>query len=369
MKKTTKGIALFLSLNMVLFCLPARAVDLGSMGLNVPNIQGVGASEKSSPQARSGTGMETVMESPIDEQSYRLGPGDQLAVHMIVGDAELSIDHNLLVGADGKVFFPNIGEIYLSGLNMAQAKQKIDSSIRNVYREYYKLSVMLSQPKKVKIYLSGMVKNPGPLAVYDNSRISEVVSLAGGVASGASNRYVYIKRKNAEGGDKIILADLFEAYRGRDLSKDIRIQAGDLVEIPDASNERVSLNKASGEKDKLLFEGKETFVYVYGEVASRGRFEYIPGRKLSDYISYAGGPSERAVLSSVTVTRQINGKPEKYSINVSDILYNGSSMNDIEIMGGDVINIPKNFFYFSDFPSFVNTVLLAFTLYATLATR
>lgn len=365
MKKISKGIALLLILSIVFLSSPVRAVNIESLGLNVPSIQGALSSDKSNP----GVPQDTVMESPIDEQNYIIGPGDQIAVHVIVGNAELSINHSLSIGADGKVFFPNIGEIYLSGLNLAQAKQKLDGSIRSVYKESYKLSVMLSQPKKVKIYIAGMVKNPGPITVNDNSRVSEVISLAGGIVSGASNRYVYIKRRNADDVDKIILADLFEAYRGRDLSKDFRIRAGDVIEVPDALNERVSQNKASGEMDKLLFEGRESFVYVYGEVGRSGRFDYVPGKKLSDYLSYAGGPAEKAILSSVTVTRQIKGKPQKYTINVSDILYNGNSVNDIEIYGGDVIHVPKNFFYFSDFPSFVNTVLLAVTLYATIINK
>jgi hypothetical protein len=39
---------------------------------------------------------------------------------------------------------------------------------------------------------------------------------------------------------------------------------------------------------------------------------------------------------------------------------------DIEIMPGDVIYVPGNFFYFADFASFANTVLLALTLYSSL---
>ena len=337
------------------------AADISSQGLNLPSIQDIQASEQSGPK----TAGDMVMESPIDVNLYHLGPGDQLAIHLIVGDSELTIDHYLLIGADGKIYFPNIGEIYLSGLSLAQAKSKINEKIKSVYSEKYKLSVLLSQPKKVKIYLSGMVKNPGPLAVYDNSRLSEVIAQAGGVASGASNRYIYIKRKDSEGNTKLLRADLFDAYRSRDIEKDLRVQAGDVIEVPDARNERISESPVNGSKDKLLFEGKETFIYVYGEVARSGRFEYIPGKRLSDYISYAGGPTGRALLSTVTLTRQENGKAQKYTINASDVIYNGNSINDSEIYGGDVIYIPGNFFYFSDFGTFASMIFTGLALYNT----
>jgi len=355
-------VALFITVCLLLPMVPGRvvALDIESLGINIPNIRNLSPSEQSAPKSAG----DMVMESPVNIDSYKLGPGDTLAIHIIVGNSDLSIDHNLFVGADGNVFFPNIGAIYLSGLSLRQAEQIIDVKIKNMYSEPYKLFVLLSQPKKVKIYMSGMVKNPGPLAVYDNSRISEVISLSGGMASGASNRYIYIKRKGLNGKEKIILADLFEAYRSRDLSKDVRIEAGDIIEVPDANNVRISQNKPSDANiDKLLFEGKETFVYVYGEVAKSGRFEYVPGKRISDYISSAGGPTGRALLGDITLTRHVNGKPQQLKINVSDILYNGNSINDIEVLSGDVIKVPSNFFYFTDFASFTNTVILALTLY------
>ena len=347
---------------VVLLVAPVFAADLSDMNLNVPSIQSIPASDITAPVSSPAN---MVMEAPIDPTTYMVGPGDQLAVHIMVGNGELAIDHNLAVGADGKVFFPNIGEIYLSGLNLDQAKAKLENSVRDSYKEKFSLSLLLSQPKRVKIYLTGMIKNPGPIAVYDNSRVSEVVVAAGGPVSGGSNRYVYIRRRSPDGEDKVISADLFEAYRSRDITKDIRVQAGDIIEVPDTNNQRISQDKTDDGHGKLLFEGKETFIYVYGEVNRSGRFEYVPGRRVSDYISYAGGPTAKALLGSVSLTRQESGKPKKYDLDVSDILYNGNSKNDIEVVGGDVINVPGNFFYFADFGGFINTLLLGLTLYNT----
>lgn len=340
---------------------PAFAISTDNFGLSVPNIQSVQVAEQSGPKS----GADLVMESPIDENGYLLGPGDQLAIHLIIGKAELAVDHNLLIGADGKVFFPNIGEIYLSGLSLAAAKKTIDAKIKETFRRQYQLSVLLSQPKKVKIYLAGMVKNPGPLAVYDNIRVSEVLAQSGGVASGASNRFVYIKRLTDKGAEQRLVADLFAAYRNRDLGKDIRIRAGDVIEVPDSNNDLISESTAN-RNDKLLFEGKETFVYVYGEVAKSGRFEFVPGKKLSDYISYAGGPTQRGLLGSTTVTRLVDGRAEKIGVDAGDVIYNGHESKDLEILGGDVINVPANFFYFSDFASFSSMIFTGIALYNTI---
>jgi len=364
MKRIIKLIAIFLVVHTVV-SLPLYAADLATFGLNIPNINSVAAPDQPSSGT---TGLDTALESPIDPQEYIMGPGDTIAVHILIS-GNLFVDHNLVVGADGHVFFPKVGAIYLSGITLAQAKDRIDARIKSEFDRPYKLYVMLSQPKKVKIYLSGMVKNPGPLAIYDGSRVSEVLSLSGGIASGASNRYVYIKRRGTDGKESLLKADLFDAYRSKDLTKDIRVLAGDVIEVPSADNVLVSQSEPGSANDKLLFEGKENFVYMYGEVVKSGRYEFVPGKRLSDYISYAGGPTPKALLGSVSITRQVNGKPKKIDVNASDVIYNGNEKNDFEILGGDVVSVPGNWFYFSDIYSFSSLVFTLLALYTTFAKR
>jgi protein involved in polysaccharide export with SLBB domain len=356
---------------------------------------------------------------------YLLGPGDRLAAFLVVGDNALSLDYSFIVNPEGKIFFPNIGEIDLYGLNLKEAKAKMSRKIRSKYRERFTLSLMLTDPKKIKIYVTGQVANPGIHTVYGWSRVSEVVK-AVGIASGGSKRNVIIKRD-----DEIINVDLYEIYYGGNVDKDITVEMGDVLEIPVMGSARVTimgevprpgqyelenkerlkdalamagyvgvnsalskvayLKRKKGEDDfenrklnlySMLLEGDDAqnielsdgdiisipaikaYVYVYGEVGKGGRFEYKPGLKLSDYLNLAGGPTDRANLSGTTVTRPGENNPKVYHINASDILHRGITNNDIEILAGDVINVPSNFFYFADFASFANTVLLGLTLYS-----
>lgn len=108
-----------------------------------------------------------------------------------------------------------------------------------------------------------------------------------------------------------------------------------------------------------------SFVYVYGEVSRPGRYNYFSGKKLSDYINLAGGPATAANLAYVTVTRNENGRSKSYYIDAYNIMFKGDGTNDMQILQGDIIQVPKNWFYFSDFASFANMVLLSLTFYAT----
>jgi protein involved in polysaccharide export with SLBB domain len=206
----------------------------------------------------------------IDENIYKLGPGDQIAVNIIIGDNDRTVDSVFTIGPDGKIYYPKIGELYLSGLEITKAKELINKKIKQIYNGQYSFSLRLLQPKLVQLYLSG-----------------------------ADNKPAYMVENN--------------------------------------------------------------FVYIYGEVAKAGRFEFLPNKKFSDYISYAGGPTARASLSAATITRA--GK--KYNINAADVIFNGNLKADMEIMSGDVVNVPNQFFYFNDFYSLTSLLYAFLAFYST----
>lgn len=215
-------------------------------------------------------GADYMVGDKIIEADYKLGPGDQIEANLIVEDNALSVVNKLYVGPDGKIFFPQVGEINIMGLTIPEAKKLIDGRIQKIYKEKYTFSFRLLKPRQVQIYLTGSEERP-----------------------------YYI--------------------------------------------------------------GEKKFVSVYGEVYRSGRFEYLPGKKFSDYISFAGGPAPRAQLSGATITRQ----NRKYNINGSDVIFNGNIAKDMAIEAGDVINIPAQFIYFTDLGSFSTTVFTILALYNT----
>ncbi len=277
---------------------------------------------------------------------YKLGSGDRLEAHLIVGDNALVLDYIFVINPEGKIFFPNVAEIYLSGLTLKQARAKLIKEIKKKYREDFSLSLMVSNLKTISVYVTGQVNNTGLKPVSDGTRIASVLKDVG-VAKGGSDlsEYIYLKRQTSGGDFKDYKLSLYSIFLGDDDTQNMLLKNGDIISVPVI----------------------KSYVYVYGDVARSGTFGYVPGQTLSDYINIAGGPTPRANLSGVTVTRQEKGKPKVYHINASDIIQRGLMGKDIEIYAGDVISIPGNFFYFSDFASFANTILLALTLYTAFA--
>jgi polysaccharide biosynthesis/export protein len=317
---------------MVLPFVPAEAQIL-SQPINVP------AAQISSLSNMSGN----IPKGSITDD-YILGTGDQLEAHLIVGNNAMVLDYTFVINPEGKIFFPNIAEIQLSGLTLKKAKAVIRKEISRKYREKFTLSVMVSVPKKISIYITGQVGNPGLYEIFDGTRIADVLKSVG-VAKGGSDlsEVIYLKRKNEKGELQDIKLSLYSIFLNNVDGQNIHLISGDIIAIP----------------------AIKSYVYVYGEVPRSGTFGYVPGQTISNYLNLAGGPKANASLGGVTVTRQVDGKTKVYHVDASHILHKGLSDKDIEIFPGDVINVPGNFFYFSDFASFANTILLALTLYST----
>jgi len=366
---------------------------------------------------------------PVDPQRYQLGPGDTLGVHIIVGDNALNMNYTFVMSPEGSFFFPQLGEVSFAGLTLAQAKQKLRQRIQTKYKNFT-LSVLLQQPRKIKVYVVGQVKTPGLYTVWATSRLSEVLAQAQGILPGGSQRDIFVKR-----GETLATVDLYDIYKDGIVDLDRPLQTGDIIEVPLAKNiitiqgevnrpghyeiregERIkdvlampgalapnsSLSKAIYLKrhkgadefeniklnlhdllsetndhrnirlqagDIITIPAIEAYVYVQGDVGQPGRLAYIPGKQLSDYLNLAGGPLAKANLTEVTVARQVSGKTKLLKINAHDILRYGQTEKDIEIMGGDVINVPGNFFYVNDFTSLSNIVLTVVALYNVLTGR
>lgn len=286
-----------------------------------------------------------VLQANISDQ-YVLGAGDQLEAHLIVEDNALVLDYTFVVNPEGKIYFPHIDEIHISGLTLKAAKTKMIKTIKKKYKESFDFSLMVSRPKIINIYVTGQVNDTGLQTVYDGTTISQLLKKVG-VAKGGSDlsEYVYLKRQSGDGAYKDYKLKLYDVFLANGSKDNMILKNGDIVAVPSI----------------------KSYVYVYGEVSRSGTFGYVPGQTLSDYINMAGGPTSRANLSGVTVTRQEEGKPKVYHINASDIIQMGMDDKDIMIYAGDVVSVPGNFFYIPDFTSFLNTIILALTLYTTVS--
>jgi polysaccharide export outer membrane protein len=120
--------------------------------------------------------------------SYRLGPGDKL--HIITFD-EPQLTGDFLVGADGMVSLPWIGDVPARGRTESELRADIEAKLKDGYilNPAVSLQVMTYRP----FYILGEVNKPGEYPYTAGLTVMSAVATAGGFTYRADTHRVYIK--------------------------------------------------------------------------------------------------------------------------------------------------------------------------------
>jgi len=191
--------------------------------------------------------------------------------------------------------------------------------------------------KSVKIV--GQVRNPGIYEIVAGDRIRDILLKAGGITEKASREKGQLER--VENGKKVIYEFRVDnAVKG--IEKDnLELEDGDTIYIPE----------------------QRRLVYVLGQVSNPAAYEYREGRKLTEYISMAGGLKDRADLERIAVVREIDGKTQVIPINMNEIINKGRSDLDIEIRENDIIFVPEVFIKgWQDIVSIISGIFYVYTI-------
>ena len=267
-----------------------------------------------------------ILERAINAEKYTLGPGDVFSFSI---NALENIYFEAVIGPAGDFLLPNIGLINVSGLKLNKGLSVIKEAISIVYQNT-KFDVSLTSLKSFKIQIIGEVLEPGFKVVEANTRLSEILILAGGFQRFANEKYINIKKDDGS-INKIFFNDYLETGN---LISNPHIEQGDVIII--SIDDELKLNnfsKASSKSNPVL---------VTGFVSNPGAINYIPGYLVNDYIGLAGGVTESGTFKKAYLFRA----GRKIKVELLDIVF-----------PGDHLYIPENLYsLFVGKNSFLQTV-------------
>lgn len=245
-------------------------------------------------------------------QDYTLGPGDQIVIDMW-GEAETT--YRLMINSEGYINISNLGPVYLNGLTIQEAEERI---IRQLSRIYSGLrpdnpdqattfaQVNLGNVRSIMVAVMGEVKQPATYTVTSLSTLFNALYFAGGPNERGSLRSIQVIR----GQEIVAELDMYDFLIHGDQSDNIRLQDQDIIKVNPYVNR----------------------VHVWGETRRIGFFETKEGETLDDLIRYTGGFTENAYRQRLVLHRNT---PTQRS--VSDVLYPDGG--DIEIRNGDQLRV------------------------------
>ena len=217
---------------------------------------------------------------PVD-QNYRLGPGDAVAL-LLTGETELAVQ--LDVTREGSIFIPDVGQIFVNSLTLAQLRDVLYTRLPRVYSGISrrpdartKFDITVTRIRPVSVRVIGEVGRPGAYQVSATGGVLNAIYEAGGISPGGSFRSVTVRR----GADSLGTVDLYRYLLTGAAPTEMRLDGGDVVFVP-----------VHGPQVKIT-----------GEVVRPAIYELRPGEGLRDLIRLAGGLSPRAATSNVTISR------------------------------------------------------------------
>lgn len=228
-------------------------------------VPGVGTGKPGSPEP----GPITV---PVDAETYVVGPGD---VFQLTLSGRVSFSDQIALGPEGDLIIPGTGLMRMTGLTLAEARQKVLRAVEPRFRGV-RVDFQLVRVRLMRVFLTGDVKDPGSRQIAATSRLSEALP-ASAVPERASRRNVELLRRDGTRltGD----LELFNRT-GRNTLNPF-LQDDDIIRVPTAVE----------------------FTDCHGAVARPGRFELGPADSLRTLLNLAGGPLPSAQADRCLLVR------------------------------------------------------------------
>ena len=244
-------------------------------------------------------------------QNYVMGIDDELQVS-IWGASQQS--YQLRVETNGAVNIPDIGPVYVSGMEFSKAKELIKKRLIAIYQGMNGQNpstfaeVSISNLRSIKISVIGEVMAPGTYTLPSTASAFNALYLSGGPNENGSFRNIQIIRDN-----KIIqTVDVYDFLINANTQGNIQLREQDIVYIP-TYQKRVEAS---------------------GAFKRNGIFELTEKENLSDLIRYLGGFSDQAFKAQLSLTR--NTDSEKKVIDISQSIYESfiPSNGDVIVASG-----------------------------------
>lgn len=256
---------------------------------------------------------------PVDP-GYRLGPGDRLVL-ILTGDVESS--YSLDVTREGFVVIPQVGQVYVNNLTLADLERLLRARLGRVYSGISsgstRFSINVAKLRSNQVFVVGDVVRPGSYQVSSAGTALTALYAAGGPTINGSLRTIEIRR----GGRTVDTLDVYDYLIRGDASHDVRLQSGDIVFVP-----------VHGPRARVV-----------GEVVRPATYEVRNGEGLPQLLQAAGGFTATAARQRVFIERIVPATEraaagaDRTSIDVSSSSLATGLGPSVPIQNGDVVRV------------------------------
>lgn len=277
----------------------------------------------------------SVIGAQLCAQEYIIGPDDELSITFW---QQPNLNTVVRVTKNGTINLPVIGTIKAAGLTSSALANKIVDKISIFNRRISQASVIVTNYGSKSIYVTGYVNQPGKYSFEVIPNLWKIILEAGGPAETAKLDAVTVIRAGKR-GEKKIAVDLAEYVNSGDDSMLPPIYPGDTIHIPGVNPEQAI--GASGAPGGVISTAvSEDIIYIYGQVARPGGYQFTQDLTLLEAIVIAGGPTQMAKLNDVRIITKGTPYSTVASVDLEKYSRDGAPIPFL-LKPGDTIFIPQ----------------------------
>lgn len=245
--------------------------------------------------------------------NYQLGPGDQVMIDVWGGSQR---SYQLQVSNEGSLLVEGVGPIFVSGLDLEAAEEKIKTRLSKIFSGIRStpantfVQVGLAGMRSIKVSIIGEVRAPGTYTVSAVSTVFNALYLSGGPSYLGSLRNIRLMRA----GREVASLDLYAFLTKGDLTANVRLR----------------------DQDVIVIGPYESRVRMDGAVKRPAVYELKSGENLEEALLYAGGFSDQAYGKQLRVER--NTTKGKRIESVSETAFSTFKMQNGDLVTVDAIS-------------------------------
>ncbi len=253
---------------------------------------------------------------------YIVGPDDIL--EFVFWEGTTPVPYVTRVRPDGTISYSFLDDVHVQGLTTREIDEELTGRLLN-YIKNVRLDVSVQEHRSKSALLFGEINilqtgksGPGKYNLKGKTSVLDLIVEAGGNTKDSDLKKVELVRS----GNKFTL-NLYDAMFKGDMTQNVILDTGDLVTVPELPE--------FGER-----------VYVFGEVIDEGIYAHDTAFDLLAALGKAKGCTPTAVRNDIKIIRgYTSGKPLVLSASLDDILKRGDIAQNIALLDGDVVYVPR----------------------------
>ena len=315
-----------------------------------------------------------IADGALASNEYKIGPGDVLRIK-VAGEEHFSGLYE--VRSDNTIFYSYLKAIPLKNVTTDEAAAQLTDLLQNGYIHNPTVNVIVEKYASRKVKVLGAVRKQGTYVLRGLTKLTDVISMAGGREEKAGSSIVIIRNHGKpdhstdnpqDTDDHAIIqpASLSEyitnektpAHEQQDKMESHTDESEGTVSVETSKNDGVErivvnydaiINRGKLDQDMVIEAGDiiniplSDEIYILGQVRSPGPVKFDYKMTLLQAVSLAGGPLPTAATKSTYILRkQDSGTTKKMKIRLDKIM--NEKAKNMPLEANDVIVIPESFF-------------------------